>query len=120
MTWYEPETKGKKPCARSGHHMIAVGNKIYIFGGGLWNDKNKTWIEKYNDMHVFDVTTNEWREIEQLCPNSQAFISLPHWKVGYFIFVFHDPLWCFDTVTNVWHIIATKGNKPHKRFLGNS
>jgi len=118
LIWSEPQTKGIKPCARSGHHMLSVGKKLYLFGGGLWNDKTKQWIEKYNDMHTFDIETMKWMEVRQVLPNVQAFISLPHWKVGNFIFVYHDPLWCFDTITNTWHIIHTKGIKPQKRFLG--
>jgi hypothetical protein len=55
FTWSTPETKGKGPCPRSGHHMVAVGRKVYLFGGGLWNDKLKVWTEKYSDMYTFDV-----------------------------------------------------------------
>jgi len=118
MTWYQPEVKGKIPCARSGHHMIPVGNKIYLFGGGLWNDKSKSWLERYNDMFVFDTETMEWAEIVQVNPPNHAFISLPHWGVDTFLFVYNDPVWCFDTITNIWHQLKTKGPRPAKRFLG--
>jgi hypothetical protein len=37
--------------------MLTVGAKIYLFGGGLWNDKAKSWEERYNDMHMFDSGT---------------------------------------------------------------
>ena len=55
-TWSEVVSNGKRPCARSGHHMVAIDNKIYLFGGGLWNDKSKAWVEKYNDMFVYDTS----------------------------------------------------------------
>jgi len=118
LTWYQPQVKGKIPCARSGHHMIPVGNKIYLFGGGLWNDKSKSWLERYNDMYVFDTETSEWSEITQINPPGHAFISLPHWGVDTFLFVFNDPIWCFDTITSTWHPLKTKGPRPAKRFLG--
>jgi N-acetylneuraminic acid mutarotase len=118
MTWQKPATKGKSPCGRSGHHMVAVDGKIYLFGGGLWNDSTKSWLERYNDMYMYDPETSEWTEIHiQNSPN-YAFISLPHWTVGFFIFVYNDPVWCFDTITRTWHSLNTKGKKPQKRFLG--
>lgn len=55
MTWLEPETKGNTPSRRSGHHMVATGKYIHLFGGGLWNDKAKVWIVKYSDMHIFNT-----------------------------------------------------------------
>jgi len=118
MTWSELHCTGKIPCPRSGHHMITIGSKLFLFGGGLWNDKSKTWIEKYNDMFIFETETSEWFAIPQVNPNINAFISLPHWKVGNFIFVYLDPLWCFDAVTYTWHVLKVKGAKPNKRFLG--
>lgn len=117
-TWYKLTTKGNAPCGRSGHHMVAIDNKIFLFGGGLWNDTTKSWIERYNDMFVYDTVTNEWKEMKQNNSPNYAFISLPHWTVGYFIFVYNDPVCCFDTITQTWHTLNTKGRKPQKRFLG--
>lgn len=118
LTWSQPPVKGKIPCARSGHHMITVGTKIYLFGGGLWNDKTKSWLERYNDMYVFDTETMEWSEVLQVNPPSHAFISLPYWGVDTFLFVYNDPISCFDTITSTWHTLKTKGCRPAKRFLG--
>jgi len=117
MSWSEITCEGA-PCPRSGHHMITVGTNIFLFGGGLWNDRTKTWIEKYNDMFIFNTEKFVWEKVMQINPHSMAFISLPHWKVGNFVFVYADPLWCFDTVTYTWHTLKVKGSKPQKRFLG--
>jgi len=117
-TWTKPAVRGKVPCGRSGHHMVSVDGKMYLFGGGLWNDATKSWLERYNDMHVFDPETMTWEEIPQINSPNYAFISLPHWTVGYFIFIYNDPVWCFDTITRTWHSLDTKGRKPQKRFLG--
>jgi len=121
MTWREPPRKGKLPCPRSGHHMITYGNKIFLFGGGLWNDTEKSWSEKYVDMFVFDTDTEEWSEVEQKAtPTGNAFISLPHWGIGNFLFIFNDPIWCFDILNRQWHELKYKDNSPRpvKRFLG--
>jgi len=121
MTWHEPTRKGKSPCPRSGHHMITYGTKIFLFGGGLWNDTDKSWSEKYTDMFVFDTETEEWSEVEQKAiPTGSAFISLPHWGIGNFLFIFNDPIWCFDILNRQWHELKYKDNSPRplKRFLG--
>ncbi len=55
MTWSEPTVKGKIPSPRSGHQMLSIGKKIFVFGGGLWNDSARTWSEKYKDMYCFDT-----------------------------------------------------------------
>lgn len=121
MIWEEPPRKGKVPSPRSGHHMIPCGKKIYLFGGGLWNDTEKNWQEKYTDMFAFDTETEEWEEVSQINspPQSHAFISLPHWGIGPFLFVLSDSVWCFDTVSRKWEEVKVKdGKKPLKRFLG--
>lgn len=37
--------------------MITFGNKIYLFGGGVWDS---VWFEKYNDTYIFDTDTLTW------------------------------------------------------------
>jgi len=121
VQWHEIDCTGPKPCARSGHQMIVMERSIYLFGGGLWNDKRKVWSERFNDMWVLNVDTLQWREISQKSPPAHAFISLPTWRMGPFIFVFNDSLYCFDTITESWNTVRTKGTtKPQKRFLGSA
>jgi len=121
LTWSEPKTFGnKKPCARSGHHMVVVDQCIYLFGGGLWNDKRKVWSERFNDMWVMNTETMTWKEIQQKSPPTHAFISLPCWRMGPFIFVYNDSLYCFDILTGSWTVVKTRGSKPQKRFLGSA
>ena len=33
MKWVQLEQKGKAPEARSSHCLVAVGSKLYLFGG---------------------------------------------------------------------------------------
>jgi len=120
VKWIEPKTYGKSPCARSGHHMVVIDRCIYLFGGGLWNDRRKVWSERFNDMWCINIDDMIWREITQKNPPNHAFISLPSWRMGPFIFVHNDSLYCFDTLTESWTIVKTKGGKPQKRFLGSA
>jgi len=118
MVWSVPPSKGKTPCPRSGHHMVTIDHKIYLYGGGLWDDSNKMWLNRYNDMWVYNTATGEWTEIKQQCAPRVNFISLPHWHIGCFIFTLADSLWCFDTLTECWYELPPHGQRPQKRFLG--
>lgn len=59
-TWNKMDTKST--CsARSGHRMIydQHNNRLIVFGGFF--DNNQT-IKYYNDLHMFDITTQQWNE----------------------------------------------------------
>ena len=48
MTWSKPITTGVEPSPRAGHSCIAVGTKLYYFGGG----DGTTYL---NDLHILDT-----------------------------------------------------------------
>lgn len=48
MTWSKPITTGNPPSVRAGHSCVAVGTKLYLFGGGDGN----TYL---NDLHILDT-----------------------------------------------------------------
>ena len=50
------ETSGSLPESRKGASMNLCNNEIYIFGGFSR--------DTYNDLKVFNLNTNHWREIE--------------------------------------------------------
>lgn len=121
------------PSLRSSHRMVTVGNKIYMFGGGVWTpDPNSCWLNKYNDLYCFDPSLGSWSKIQnkgsKVTPNVCTFSMV--FSVGPFIFVFggqsmdslmcSDDLFCFDTVTEGWTQIDYKcvGDRPRRRDVG--
>eukprot|EP00298_Acanthocystis_sp_HF-20_P009681 c18443_g1_i1.p1 GENE.c18443_g1_i1~~c18443_g1_i1.p1 ORF type:complete len:471 (-),score=153.51 c18443_g1_i1:18-1430(-) len=57
LEWKEVKiSSGKSPTAREGHTAVLHKNKIIIFGG--YNNN-----EYLNDLHSFDIKTNEWKSI---------------------------------------------------------
>jgi hypothetical protein len=44
-----PGAGGLAPCPRAGHSLTVVGNKLYLFGGGTYNN------EYLNDIHAFNL-----------------------------------------------------------------
>ena len=57
MMWTQPSTTGTPPTRRSASGYSQRGyEEGYLFGG--WYSGNM-----FNDLHMFDLTTNTWREI---------------------------------------------------------
>ena len=118
LVWTRLDPKGTGPCKRSGHQMVSIGNKIYIYGGGIWDDVKRIWLERYNDMYVYDIKMNSWVSSS---PTPCSFISLLNWTFENFFFVYSDDIWYFDTISNEWNQIKCDNqNKPKKRFLGSA
>jgi N-acetylneuraminic acid mutarotase len=57
--WIEPKVTGDRPCGRRSHSVWVHNGKMYLFGGFI-STKNR----HFNDVHVFDPKTNQWRRIE--------------------------------------------------------
>jgi N-acetylneuraminic acid mutarotase len=112
LTWRQPQTKGIPPSPRSGHTMVSVGNKIYVYGGAKWNSSQNAWTEKSNDMWVFDTETFTWSKLQVYgsVPKVATFVAA--WVMGHHIWILgggrteedyvSDTCHCFDTVTRTW------------------
>jgi len=59
MTWFRPKTTGDAPGQRVAHKLIAVGKKLYLFGGGIWSPK-EDWIQRTKKIHILDTDTMSW------------------------------------------------------------
>jgi len=60
LTWTAIETKGLSPSPRSGHTTVAIGSKVFYFGGAKWNPSSSQWVSKSNELYVFDTVTCSW------------------------------------------------------------
>jgi len=57
--------EGELPEGRVGHRFVAVGDKLYLIGGGVWSEKNG-WSVQYYQMYVYDTVEKRW-----YLPNSE-------------------------------------------------
>ncbi len=55
MTWQKVDFPGLTPGYRVAHTMVAVGNLIYLFGGGIWFPDKSSWMHYDQDMFVLDT-----------------------------------------------------------------
>jgi len=122
--------EGELPEGRVGHRLVAVGEKLYLIGGGVWSEKSG-WSVQYYEMYVFDTVLKRWYlpKSEASRPNNNKDnnntntnnSSAPHPPaVCYpFSFVYGDMLftttlaerkvWGFDTVAEIWYEVPICG-----------
>ena len=126
MTWSRPKTTGAIPCARSGHTLTAIGKKVYLFGGGVWNER-EGWVHKFNDLYILDTETLNWSKPE--CQGKIDTSTFPiSFAVGRFLFIFGggskplhsvtNDLYILDTATLTWSSPDSEGSKPQPRDMG--
>jgi len=122
MTWSAPSVTGDVPEPRCGHKMVTIDGKIYLFGGG--NGDN--WLNKFNDLHVFDPETNVWTRPKTTGVEVDATTFASVWSVGRFMFVFgggriknrgsvSNDIFTYDTTTRHWTKQVITGNVPKER-----
>lgn len=59
MTWSSPEMKGEIPAPRDSHTAVAIGNKLFIYGGDCG--------ERYHgEVDVLDTQTMAWSRVRAL------------------------------------------------------
>jgi N-acetylneuraminic acid mutarotase len=126
LTWSRPQTTGTAPCARSGHTLTAIGKKLYLFGGGVWNER-EGWVHKFNDLYVLDTETMHWTKPD--CQGKIESSTFPiSFAIGRFLFVFGggskpshcvtNDLYVLDTATMQWSSPECDGAKPSARDMG--
>ena len=57
---------GEIPCPRADHTAVAIGERIYVFGGA---DENMQVIEEKGRVWVFDTTTLHWSFLDVQSPS---------------------------------------------------
>ncbi|KAL6045375.1 Galactose oxidase [Balamuthia mandrillaris] len=137
MEWTEitqKDVKGKFPGARAGHRMCTIRDKVFIFGGGVWDRSKHTWDQKLNELSVFDPEKKVWVHYSTPLPKKDA-APMPDACTFSSIFAIHDfmfvcfgqkvsqdtvsnSLWVLDTVQMKWDGLApTRGGLPLARDM---
>jgi serine/threonine protein kinase/N-acetylneuraminic acid mutarotase len=119
-TWKPVEIQPNTPTPRQYHTAVAVGKKIYIFGG---NDRKSNY---FNELYSFDTETRVW---EKKVPNQRGckppvlsrHTAAAHGKKIYFFGgqnlenPFLNDTYSVDVETLSWQRLNTTGNIPSIR-----
>ncbi|KDO35105.1 hypothetical protein SPRG_01172 [Saprolegnia parasitica CBS 223.65] len=117
--WSVVATAGTPPPPGYGQSMVAIGSKLYLFGGTSGHDY-------HNDLFVFDATTSAWS-----CAAVTGAKPSPRYKhgavvVGNDMYIvgggLYGPrkgpidLFKFDTLTSHWTEVVCVGDVPPARL----
>jgi len=115
------------PHARSGHALSSINNKIFLFGGGVWNE-TQGWVQKSTDIHIFDPSTQSWSQ-PQCTGKIETSTFVISFTIGNFLFIFGggskpkhcvtNDLYVLDTLSFTWSSPEFDDkDKPQPRDMG--
>lgn len=55
LTFTQLHPQGEIPPARSSPSLAAIGNKLYMYGGGVWDTQKNIWPKVFRTLHVYDI-----------------------------------------------------------------
>ncbi|KAG5182529.1 hypothetical protein JKP88DRAFT_164369 [Tribonema minus] len=129
--WVCLQTSGQGPSPRSGHDVVVIGRKAYLFGGcgGESNDQ----IACLNDVYTFDLDTHQWNAVavngEPPLPRASFGMCArpsPHRSIvvaggtGVEMDSLRADIVEFDTRTRAWRRVVTDSEETPCRFYGQS
>ncbi|KAL3638216.1 hypothetical protein CASFOL_017587 [Castilleja foliolosa] len=117
MEWSSPVVRGNVPAPRDSHSSVAVGNKLYVFGGDSG--------DRYQgDVSVFDVNTMIWSRLDSygLSPGARA--GHASVSIGTKVYVlggvgdkrYYNDIWVLDSITSTWARLDVTSQKSQGRF----
>jgi len=116
-TWTAVDTKGDLPSPRSFHKMVALKNKLYVFGGCPAKGR-------LADLHMFDPHTSQWTKLPESPMEGRggaAFAAVgvfPSWGEGKLMvlggFAGREvgDIWEFDVATETWSCLSETLKPP--------
>jgi len=113
-TWTTVDTRGDLPSPRSFHKMVALKNKLYVFGGCPAKGR-------LADLHLFDPDTSQWTRLPEAPMEGRggaAFAAVPRLGEGKLMvlggFAGREvgDMWEFDVASETWSCLSETLKPP--------
>ncbi|TMX01363.1 hypothetical protein EJD97_024639 [Solanum chilense] len=117
MRWSSPEVRGEMPVPRDSHSAVAIGNRLFIYGGDCG--------DRYQgDVDVLDMDTLMWSKLDVLGPSPGARAGHASVNFGSKVYViggvgdkkYYNDVWVLDVINSSWIQLDVTGQKPQGRF----
>ncbi|KAL9341423.1 hypothetical protein Peur_064748 [Populus x canadensis] len=117
MRWTSPEVKGSIPAARDSHSAVAIGSKLFVYGG----DRGDRF---HGDVDVLDTDTMTWTKlaVQGSAPGVRAGHTAVN--IGTKVYViggvgdkhYYNDVWVLDVSACSWTKLDISGQQPQGRF----
>ncbi|KAJ3691076.1 hypothetical protein LUZ61_020240 [Rhynchospora tenuis] len=117
MTWSCPEVKGEMPAPRDSHAAVAIGNKMFIYGGDC--------VDRYHgEVDVLDLDTMTWSRLAAQGSSPGVRAGHAAVSVGSKLYViggvgdkqYYSDVWVLDVSCCTWCQLDICGPPPQGRF----
>ncbi|GMN44040.1 hypothetical protein TIFTF001_013235 [Ficus carica] len=111
MTWTSPEVNGDIPVPRDSHSAVAIGNKLFVYGGDCG--------DRYNgDVDMLDINTLTWSRlsVQGSSPGVRAGHATVYVIGGVGDKHYYNDVWILDLSTCSWTQLDIRGQQPQGRF----
>lgn len=122
-SWERVTPLGSVPSARSGHSMVVINDKVYLYGGETVSENSSDTVVREGlclDLYRFMEESDEWIQITP--NNSPPKARKNHGAAAYGekMFIFFGvgdqgyplgDIWAYDVVKNQWEEVITQGTK---------
>uniref|UniRef100_A0A0D9V024 DCD domain-containing protein n=1 Tax=Leersia perrieri TaxID=77586 RepID=A0A0D9V024_9ORYZ len=122
MTWSSPEVScdgggGAAPAARDSHGAVAVGNRLFVYGGDCGD-------RYHGEVDVLDMDAMAWSRFAVKGPSPGVRAGHAAVGVGSKVYViggvgdkqYYSDAWILDVVNRSWTQLEICGQQPQGRF----
>ncbi|XP_057778814.1 tip elongation aberrant protein 1-like isoform X2 [Salvia miltiorrhiza] len=119
MEWSSPEVvnKGSVPAPRDSHSAVAVGHRLFVFGGD-------SGYRYQGDVSVLDMNNVVWSKLDTHGPSPGARAGHAAVSIGTKVYVlggvgdkqYYNDIWVLDVITSSWVQLETNSPKSQGRF----
>jgi len=115
-TWEEVVIENEGPSSRIGATAAVIGDKMYLFGGAVWNIIAAKYTKNFNEMWCLHLGDGAWRW--ELLPNAGTpptgtLVNLTTIPIGNHLLIegiMNYPIsFVYDTVTYSWTTLCASG-----------
>ncbi|KAA8545259.1 hypothetical protein F0562_020043 [Nyssa sinensis] len=117
MRWTSPEVKGDIPVPRDSHTAVAVGNKLFVYGGDC-GDRYQGVVD------MLDMNSQTWSTLAVQGSSPGVRAGHAAVSIGTKVYIiggvgdkqYYNDVWVLDISTCSWTQLEVRGQQPQGRF----
>ncbi|XP_057962955.1 uncharacterized protein LOC131154292 isoform X2 [Malania oleifera] len=117
MQWTSPEVKGNVPVPRDSHSAVAIGDKLFVYGGDCGD-------RYHGNVDMFDMDTLTWSRLAVQGSSPGVRAGHAAVSIGTKVYIiggvgdkhYYNDIWVLDISSCSWTQLEIRGQQPQGRF----